>query len=394
MELTEEKSCSETEEESCSGRLVDGPLASHPPAVRSAAMVIWAGFVLFPLVDAIATSGSTGHRAVTLALAAVFVAGYVYMIVSFRLRRPDRLMAPVMAVMLVTASVLTVGFQQNWGYLFSYCAACGSLLPRDRDTGVAVVLSTVLAVVMPLLGGANGGTALGLGASAAGVGFIMILVRDLRQSNDELRMARSEIARLAVAEERERFARDLHDLLGHSLSVIAIKAELARRVLPTDPERSGAEVADIESVARSALNEVREAAAGYRRPTLDGELEGARVALTAAGVECKIDRDRDEVDPETEAVLAWAVREGATNVIRHSTAHLCVLRITSAPDSTAVEVVDDGSAATLESQAASGHGLAGLRERVTALRGTMAAGPLASGGYRLSVVLPRSGLSA
>ena len=135
-------------------------------------------------------------------------------------------------------------------------------------------------------------------------------MRDLRMSNRELCEARAELALSAVAAERERFARDLHDLLGHSLSVIAIKSELAGRLLPGSPERAAAEVADVEHVARQALREVREAVSGYRRPTLDDELEGARVALSAAGIDAEFERAPVPLDPEVEAVLAWAVREG------------------------------------------------------------------------------------
>ena len=107
--------------------------------------------------------------------------------------------------------------------------------------------------------------------------LLLVLMRDLRMRNYELMEARAELALSAVAAERERFARDLHDLLGHSLSVIAIKAELAGRLLKLDPERAAAEVADVEGVARESLREVRQAVSGYRQPTLDKELEGARV---------------------------------------------------------------------------------------------------------------------
>ena len=100
----------------------------------------------------------------------------------------------------------------------------------------------------------------------------MVLMRDLRVRNEELTEARAELARAAVAQERERFARDLHDLLGHTLSVIALKAELAGRLLPGDPERAAAEVGEVEQVARQALSEVRDAVSGYRQPTLEGEI--------------------------------------------------------------------------------------------------------------------------
>ena len=176
----------------------------------------------------------------------------------------------------------------------------------------------------------------------SGIGLLLVLMRDLRMRNQELSEARAELALSAVAAERERFARDLHDLLGHSLSVIAIKAELAGRLMGLDDERAATEVADVERVARESLREVREAVSGYRQPTLEKELEGARVALSAAGIEAEFERAPVTLDPDVEAVLAWAVREGATNVIRHSGARHCHVTVKAGLADAAVEVVDDG----------------------------------------------------
>ncbi|TME45085.1 MAG: sensor histidine kinase, partial [Chloroflexi bacterium] len=146
------------------------------------------------------------------------------------------------------------------------------------------------------------------------VGVSAVAGRLLIQANQQLSMAREQIGRLAVGEERLRFARDLHDLLGHSLSVIALKSELAGRLIQSTPGLAAHEVEDIEKVARDALREVREVVAGYRQPTLAAELAGAREALTAAGIEFRVDQDHAALPPAVEAVLAWAVREGVTNV--------------------------------------------------------------------------------
>jgi two-component system sensor histidine kinase DesK len=217
--------------------------------------------------------------------------------------------------------------------------------------------------------------------------MLMLLVRDLRTRNEELSEARAELAELAVARERERFARDLHDLLGHSLSVIAIKAELAGRLLPAQPERAAGEVRDVERVARQALADVREAVSGYRQPTLQGELAGARMALAAAGIEAEVHAGETAIGAEAEAVLAWAIREGATNVIRHSAARRCELRVTADGARATVEVIDDGRGPN--GAAPGGQGLSGLRERVAAVQGSLAAGPQAGGsGYRLRVEVP------
>jgi two-component system sensor histidine kinase DesK len=174
--------------------------------------------------------------------------------------------------------------------------------------------------------------------------------------------------------------------------VIAIKAELAGRLLPHGGDRARSEVADIESVARTALGEVRDAVSGYRQPTLDGELAGARMALDAAGVSCEVERANAPLHPDAEAILAWAVREGATNVIRHSRARQCTVRVVAADGVASVEVVDDGGGDVDGGpEVTGGAGLSGLRERVGEVRGTVAAGPLAGGGYRLAVTVPVPG---
>ena len=179
--------------------------------------------------------------------------------------------------------------------------------------------------------------------TALGIGLLMVLMRDLRVRNEELTEARAELARAAVAQERERFARDLHDLLGHSLSVIALKAELAGRLLPGAPNSAAAEMGEVEQVARQALSEVRDAVSGYRQPTLEGELAGARMALSAAGIEAEMTSREATLAPDVEAVLAWAVREGATNVIRHSRRRaLHGSRSRAGLTEAGVEVIDDG----------------------------------------------------
>jgi two-component system sensor histidine kinase DesK len=225
------------------------------------------------------------------------------------------------------------------------------------------------------------------------IGIGMIAVGRLVVTVRELQAAREEIARLAIAEERLRFARDLHDLLGHSLSLITLKSELAGRLLPAEPEKAATEVHDIESVARRALREVREAVAGYRRPTLDDELDGAREMLEAAGITCRIENRLGVSSNGTDASMAWAVREGVTNVIRHSRARHCEIRLTQDGEEVRAEISDDGLGSTSEHDGtySSGSGLSGLAERVAASGGSFEAGSLPEGGFRLRVSLPADG---
>jgi len=321
----------------------EGMLGRTPPSgVRGIAAIVWLGFVIFPLLNAIGKHGPPLEHGLVIAGATVFIAGYVLLVLRWRDDSRPSVPLAVLGVLLAVSTALTIFQASGWGFLFTYCAAVAAMATPQSIGFYAVLVCSALAGVTSAIGGADGGTVVGFVASSAGVGMLMLVMRDLRVRNMELSAARAELARLAVAQERERFARDLHDLLGHSLSVIALKAELAGRLLVDGPADAAREVGELEQVARTALGEVREAVSGYRQPTLAGELAGARMALSAAGIEADVQDSRAALDPAVEAVLAWAVREGATNVIRHSGARHCTLRITSSLTDAGVEVIDDG----------------------------------------------------
>ena len=203
------------------------------------------------------------------------------------------------------------------------------------------------------------------------------------RGNQALAAARAEVARLAAENERIRIARDLHDLLGHSLTTITVKAGLARRLSDADPARALGQIAEVEDLSRRALAEVRAAVSGYRDVTLAGELARGRELLQAAGVAADLPANAGMVDPAHQELLGWAVREGLTNVIRHSRASTCAVRLSPS----AVEITDDGAGTA----APPGNGLRGLRERVTAVGGTIDAGPLQPAGWRLCVSLVPDG---
>jgi two-component system sensor histidine kinase DesK len=247
-----------------------------------------------------------------------------------------------------------------------------------------VALAALVGGALDLARGTSAFEATGEVLNDAIVGLVAVAGRLVLEANQQLSLAREQIARLAVGEERLRFARDLHDLLGHSLSVIALKSELAGRLIKRSPGLAEHEVEDIEKVARDALREVREAVAGYRQPTLKAELAGAREAMLAAGIECRVEEEVAAVPPAIEAVLAWTVREGATNVIRHSSAHRCTIRASQKDGVASVEVIDDGRGGTPQP----GSGLRGLEERVRERGGTLSAGALPHEGFRLRVWLP------
>src|SRR5690349_13644624 len=179
------------------------------------------------------------------------------------------------------------------------------------------------------------------------------------QRQRALAEAREENARLAIQEERNRMARDVHDILGHSLTVITVKAELAARLMDVSPERAKAEVADLERLARDALSDVRQAVAGFRDLSLPAELARARSSLAAAGIEADLPTATDAVPTELREVCAWTLREGVTNVIRHSGATLCSVTL----DETGICVRDDGTGPV---PGTPGTGLLGLTERAEA----------------------------
>jgi len=383
-------------------------------AARNAPRFAWLAFILLPLVASLGGRHSAAHTALTVAGTSLFVGLYAVVVISARRRRMlpggGALVIVSLAALYGLAATLTLVDGGGWGFLFTYAVAVAAMaLPAAIASG-AVVGSTALAAAVTAASGAPSGTVLGYAASTAGVGLLMRRLADLRVRNCELSSARAELARLAVAEERQRFARDLHDLLGHSLSVIALKAELAGRLLPERSDEAAREVAELEQVARAALVEVREAVSGYREPTLASELAGARMALAAAGIAVRVDGEDVPLSSGTEAVLAWAVREGATNVIRHSRARTCRIRIAADDHGAELEIIDDGvgpgsgdeavpptSAASAPAAPAgarrrdpSGHGLHGLAERARARGGWVEAGEIPGGGYRLAVRLPVS----
>ena len=204
------------------------------------------------------------------------------------------------------------------------------------------------------------------------------------RSNQALRLSQEEVRRLAQVAERERIGRDLHDLLGHSLSVIALKAELAGKLFSRDAAASAREIADVERIARESLGQVRRAVAGMRALGLRAELANARLALAAVQVDFDYRADDLKLHPEIETVLALALREAATNVIRHANARRCRAELGRADDEVTLVVHDDGNGAVRDA----GNGLAGMRERVEALGGSLTIESAAGQGTRLSIRVP------
>src|SRR5271170_6672856 len=200
------------------------------------------------------------------------------------------------------------------------------------------------------------------------IGTGNIFFAQQRRADHKLRLAQEENLALAAVAERERIARDLHDVLGHTLSVIVLKAELAGRLIELDPQRAAREIADVEKTARTALSEVREAIGGYRSQGLPAEMELARSTLQSAGVALSCESPLPQLNASQETVLCLTLREAVTNIVRHAKATQCRIRFTRSEDGFhSLLIADDGA----QSRVREGNGLRGMRERVQALDGRL-----------------------
>ncbi len=270
---------------------------------------------------------------------------------------------------------------------FVYGAAfCGGNLRRREAIlaiGAEIVVAAVAGVLLEL-DVVYYVQALGLTVL---IGAITIHGRERAIANEELRLARDEVRRLAQLAERERIARDLHDLLGHSLSVIALKSELARKLAVIDPTGAAREIGEVESIAREGLAQVRSAITGYRSSGLAAEIETVRRALSAASIETEVDVQSVALGPEEETAIALALREATTNVIRHAAARQCRIRLYARDGSALLEIEDDGQG----TDRPFGNGLLGMRERFVALGGALTrewVRPQAPRGTRLLIAVP------
>lgn len=220
-----------------------------------------------------------------------------------------------------------------------------------------------------------------------GIGAINVHAGAELRSSAKLKCAQAEIEHLAKIAERERIARDMHDVLGHTLSVVILKSELASKIIDHDPVRARTEISEVEQIAREALAEVRQAIRGYRSGSLADEFARARSTLETAGihVECEARQMRageQKLSPAQETVLALVIREAVTNVVRHSGAKNCRILLQQDADLYRIQVKDDGRGGAHQE----GNGLRGMRERVEALDGTMSWD--GSQGTRLIVTIP------
>lgn len=356
-------------------------------------------FLVGPLGREIRQPIDTPARGLTYVGLAAFVLVYLWAIprdLAGRRRGHLRAAVTILAALALAVSLLDV--RSMWTVLFIATAAgAGRLRPSLAALG-GVAATSVLAAVAPLAHASDVARSADLvrtlesSVEVALIGLVVIGFSQYQRTSQELRRAQAEVARAATELERARISRDLHDLLGHSLSMIALKTELARRLIGRDPERAAVELADVEEVVRTSLRDVRQAVAGYRQVDLEAELEGARIALVAAGFQVRIERPEERLDRATDALLGWVVREGATNIVRHSRGSQCSISIEQTGDEVRLEVLDDGAkpapGARTRTTVGTGRGLRGVAERLAQAGGSMTSGWREGDGFALVVTVP------
>ena len=321
------------------------------------AWLIYLGFLFFPLTLG---AGGPSFWIPTLTSIVVFLPLYFW---AFRLSGWKLLFGTVPMVILCALltpynpSALTYGV-----YAAAFAPGFGSVRAGLIHLAGVIVAITVIfwfhslpmpffimGILMPLL-----------------VGLSNVFFNEVQKKNAEIKLSQQEVRRLAGKAERERIARDMHDLLGHTLSVMVRRAELARRLVATNPEQAVKEMKAVEDVGRNALAQVREAVSGWRAPELAAEAASARLVLESSGISAAVD-DIPDIEREVGQVLAMVLREAVTNVLRHSGASSCRIEFERANRGWLMRVVDNGSG----KPGAEGHGITGMRERLAAIGGEL-----------------------
>ncbi|WP_246162009.1 sensor histidine kinase [Aeromicrobium ginsengisoli] len=344
---------------------------------------IWLFFLGNPL-GALLRNDDLAARYGGVAALAVFVVVYLHglsRIPQFHLRRQVPLAWAYIAILLTCFGIVVPGAgDQSMTCLVFIAALAVAVLPKWHAG----------AVVVMLFGGITAAGYLVDGWSAHGNNFAVLLAaaavwsfRLAWQRQAKLMAAERDLSELAVEEERARIARDLHDILGHSLTVISVKAELAERLFDDDPVRARAELQDLQRLSRDALADVRSTAQGIRGISLPGEIASARMALESAGIEPSLPTVADDVPSRWRELFAWTLREGVTNVIRHSQATRCEVEL----DPAHIRVSDDGRGPCPDD--GSGNGLEGLRQRARLAGATVTTSPgPGDRGFSLTVSVP------
>ena len=353
--------------------------------------LLWGALILLPALLSLADVAQP-----LLATALVLVAGGGYVVAVTRASRVGPRREPAAEVALVVVALATAAAAavpdlgwQGFPLLLAVALGAGG---RGRWLPVALVVLPVVATAVDRARGDSWAEAIwGVGLTTLLAGLLTFAFATLFEVIAALRRTREDLARAAVAGERLRFSRDLHDLLGHTLSVIVVKAQATGLAARQDADEAARHAADIERIGRDALSQVRDAVRGYRRTTLEEEIVVATETLGSAGVRTDVTRHGSDLDADLDGLLGWVVREGTTNVLRHAGARRATITTDARDGVTRVTIEDDGRGPENPVAGSTGSGLAGLAERLAHVGGSLEAGPAdAEGnrGFRLTASVP------
>lgn len=327
----------------------------------------------------------------------VLAIGYVCIVLAFFLqlaismtessRWPLQARIGVLSLQATITYFPLIGFGKEWGGMAGFLAGSVLILIPGWTAWLLFGIVDMTMLVIPIKLGLGAQLVAYLLIATIDTGLVVFGLSRLSLIVGYLRAARGELASLAIANERMRFARDLHDLLGYSLSAITLKAELTRRLVLVNPERAHEEIEDVLDIARQALADVRLVASGYRNMSLEKEASAVTSLLTAAGITADVDIACGPLDDALDTVMATVLREAVTNTLRHSKAKNCTVSARRIGDSVRLRVLNDGAARTVLPDAYSG-GLANIAARLRAVGGTMSAGLCADGNFELLAEAP------
>ncbi|WP_245861660.1 sensor histidine kinase [Compostimonas suwonensis] len=344
--------------------------------------------LVYQILEFIVVWSGDGPLAEQIVVTVLLVAFYLGFLVLPPLVWPEPVLIKVLAIVVYWVATVALfpflGVDALWVWTLVAAMIGFTWLPMRTALVLALALVGVLFAIVVATGFPSSVSFAPV--VTASVAFSMIAFSRQIVANRRLREAQAEIGRLAAMEERARLARDLHDVLGHSLTVVAVKAELAGRLVGLDPRRARVEIADVEQLARTALADLRSSVSNYREADLDAELAAARSALDAAGITARLPDDTSAVDDEVRTAFAWVLREGVTNVIRHSEAGECWVEL--GPRRLVVRDDGVGSATTASTPGTgdgAGNGLRGLTERAKQSGLRLRATDRVDGGFELVV---------
>lgn len=326
----------------------------------------WIPLIWLPWISFYFAEPAMAHAS-RLEWTATAISGAIFLVCFFAMFWDKPIRAWYYFTGILLLGVVCVTFNPGSAAFLIYAASFAPFLARTEMGGIKLI-----ALVMAIGALQAWVFHLGAGYLIYGCAFPLIIgggnvfYAQRNRANAKLRMAGEEIEHLAKVAERERIARDLHDVLGHTLSIIILKSELAGKLIDQDPARAKAEIADVEQTSRTALAEVRSTIRGYRTDTLEAELKQAKAALETAGVSVRSEAEKVRLNATQESVVALVLREAVTNIVRHANARNCHVRLTPLNGTCLLEIQDDGQGGVqLE-----GSGIRGMRERVESLGGT------------------------